>query len=208
MVGIGITSYKRPEHLKLCLNQIIKHTDLNSNKIIIIEDVEGINKAKNKCLDELKDCQDVILLDDDCFPINDGWIEHILKNKINHLLFCIATHGINEHIRDNIYAYRNCGGCMVYLSKAVLDGGFSYPENYKGYGFEHAALSWSIYTAGYTSHPYISLSDMGDYLYSLDYYGSGNFNIKHKSSVKLCDIKESVIYNGKLFKKQINENSI
>ena len=208
MVGIGITSYKRPEHLKLCLHQIGKHTDLSNVKLVIVEDVEGINNAKNQCLDRLKDCSDIILLDDDCFPIHDKWIEHILEAKINHLLYCIVSHAINKHIRDNIYSYWNCGGCLVYLSKAVLDGGFRYPENYQGYGFEHASLSWSIHTAGYTPYPYISLSDMGDYIYSLDYSGVGNFDIKHNPSKKYSEVIDSVCYNSQLFKKQINENSL
>ena len=206
MLGIGVTSYHRPEHLELCLQQIQQFT--SNYRLVVVKDVLGINHAKNECLDKLKDCQHIVLFDDDCFPIKKGWENILIDSNVNHLLYCTPEHGIREKIRDNIYAYHNCAGCMVYVRNNPECSEIRYPKDYMQYGFEHAAFSFSFYKSRLIPHPYISISNMNEYIHSLDINGVSDFKIKHRSSVDIDNVIESVNHNFKLFTKNIYENSL
>ena len=91
-VGVGVTTFNRPECLKECLEHINKHTYM-SNVVIHVEDENdiyermGIAFRKNMCLRALKDCDFVFLFDDDTFPIKDGWIDFFVNSGEEHLLF-------------------------------------------------------------------------------------------------------------------------
>jgi GT2 family glycosyltransferase len=116
-VGIGVTTYNRPECLKECLEHIFKHTmsdiylltdydkcvnsltnqhdfDLGKNleqiKIYVADDSnerKGVAFRKNECLRALKDCDYVFLFDDDVKIIKDNWIEFFVNSGEKHLLF-------------------------------------------------------------------------------------------------------------------------
>ena len=90
-IGVGITSYNRPECLKECLEHIYNHTFTNNVKIYVAtdtdEDRRGVAFRKNECLRSLKNCDHIFLFDDDCYPINDGWIDFFINAKLNPSLF-------------------------------------------------------------------------------------------------------------------------
>jgi glycosyltransferase involved in cell wall biosynthesis len=81
-IGIGVSTYKRPECLAKCLEQIKKHTDMNNVTLVIATDTDqdrkGIAYRKNECLRALQHCDHIFLFDDDCWPIKDGWVEEIV----------------------------------------------------------------------------------------------------------------------------------
>lgn len=106
-IGIGVTTFNRPEHLELFWKNIEQNLLLKcmnfsplrgcDGKIIsalvafwggidydiyIADDSEeriGIAKRKNECLRALKDCDYIFLFDDDCFPIKEGWAEFFIE---------------------------------------------------------------------------------------------------------------------------------
>lgn len=179
-VGIGLTSYKRPEHLELCLRQISKHTRgaycifaeglVSSSEIkesvwavsgatyslFVAKDIPNIAKAKNECLYNLRDCDHIFLFDEDCFPIKDGWVEFFVNNAsviagAGHVLYLSDRHIRNNHGHDNgIYSYKDCGGCFMYLTKHIIGKVGYFNTEYMQYGFEHAGYSNRIHKAGYT----------------------------------------------------------
>lgn len=124
-IGIGITTYNRPEVYKTCVEQIIKFLPNEYNyKIVSVNDCStleypefnnitelrnhknlGIAKSKNVCLEYLKNCDYVFLFDDDTFPVKDGWIEIFTKPSekynIHHMMF-LDEHDANLYPINNI----------------------------------------------------------------------------------------------------------
>lgn len=228
-IGIGITSFNRLEHLELCVKQILNYIhwkfldfdkitmneyegkDIHSNdyKIFIAKDITNIAKAKNECLYALKDCDHIFLFDDDCFPINDLWIQYFIewnKNGYDHLLYLTERH---KHIGSKgCPMYEDCGGCFMYISKSALEQVGYFNTEYKQYGFEHAGWS-KRFEINNGSRYFHSLHDINKYLYSLDYQGEGNWGIKHKSSITDYKVmQESIDYNRKVFEKEISGDKI
>ncbi len=92
-IGIGVTTYNRPEHLDLFTKQIklngaafvsnsVREWERNCYPVIISNDSKdrkGIAYRKNECLRALKDCDYIFLFDDDCFPIKEGWAEFFIE---------------------------------------------------------------------------------------------------------------------------------
>lgn len=197
-IGIGITTTSnRPDHLKLCVSQIEKHT--KDYVLHIAKDFTTIAKAKNDCLFHLKDCDHIFLFDDDCFPIQDGWIDFFINSGIEHSLYLTQRHnyiGLNE--------YKDCGGCFIYLNKKTLNRVGYFNSAYKQYAFEHAGYSQRI-----SKGNYICLHGTEQYLYSLDYQGEGNWGIKHKPSIiDYQSLAESIEYNRQIFLEEINGDKI
>jgi len=192
--GISVTSYNRPAHLDLWVEQITKHSPEDVKVHIEIEkkeDRRGIAFRKNNCLRALNDCDYIFLFDDDCFPIADGWIEYFIdlhkKTKQHHFLYMKETTTIRMlKIQNNISIYDNCGGAFIFLTKEVLKkvGGFC--KDYGIYGYEHAGYSHRIHSAGLnTIGKYLCPKDAGKYLYAMDYdsYLPFNKQVNHAPSL-------------------------
>lgn len=154
----------------------------------------GIAKAKNKCLLELKElynCDFFILLDDDAFPIKDGWCEMFIQarqiSRQQHFLY-LKPQGIVKKVsgithteqegsqldnlpvtRIDIDVYDNCQGCIMFMTKKVIEvvGGFN--PNYGIYGYEHASYSQRVRLSKLNSYGnYLTPSNAGEYVYAMD----------------------------------------
>lgn len=178
-IGIGVTTYNRPEMLKKCLDSISKHT-FNGNVTIYVADDsnerKGVAYRKNECLRALKDCDYIFLFDDDCYPIKDGWMEFFIENaKNNHVLFLNDKLHNYTHSRWGVRFYKDCGGVFMYIPKAALDYVGAFDEKYELWGMEHC--DWSVrYADG--CKIFMMLEGTENYLYSEDYS-----NPNHKSSI-------------------------
>lgn len=204
-IGIGVThTSNRPEHLKLFISQIEKHTK-QPYKLHITTDIMNIAKAKNDCLWNLKDCDHIFLFDDDCFPIKNNWENYFINSEIKHSLYLTERHvKLCLGIINRYDVYKDCGGCFMYISKDAFNKVGYFNSEYKQYGFEHAG--WS---KRFNNEKYISLPLTNEYLYSLDYQGEGNWGVKHKPSMTdYKAIQESIDYNRKVFEKEINSDKI
>lgn len=231
-IGIGISSYKRPEHLELCLRQIFINTfDLEKDfmcpklggeklefetiqlesgmifKIFVAKDIPNIAKAKNECLYNLRDCDHIFLFDEDCFPIKDGWVEFFINTLQSHLLYLTQRHNLRVIIGDEGgLIYNDCGGCFMYIRKDAFEKVGYFNSEYKQYGYEHAAYSKRIYP---NLNGYVSWAGIDQYLYSLDYQGEGDWGVKHVPSITdYKAMQESIDYNRKVFEKEINGDKI
>lgn len=174
-VGIGVTSYNRPECLKECLENIYKYTDHTPLTVYVAkdtdEDRQGIAKRKNECLRALKDCDYIVLLDDDCHPIKEGWIDFCINEGQEHLLF------MNDklHRKVNNVMYYDCGGVFMFMTKSVVERVGAFNENFGIYGFEHAEYTNRI-TGQRKVYP--TNIKLKEYLFAHD-YSTPN----HKSSI-------------------------
>ena len=195
-IGIGITTFNRPECLKECLEHINKHTFMDNVTLYVAQDTnedrKGVAFRKNECLKSLKDCDYVFLFDDDCFPINDGWVEFCINEGSEHLLFlCDRFHG-----KINDTTYHNCGGVFIFMTKNVIERVGAFNEKFTPYGFEHAEYSNRI--TGQRTH-YPTNIKLNDYLFAHDYSTEN-----HKSSISYEEKQKCVKNNwDKYFEKQI-----
>jgi len=207
-LGIGVTTYNRPEVSQLCISQIEKHTE--NYQLFVTNDLfdrKGIAWRKNECLRALKDCDYIVLFDEDCFPIKKGWDWHLVycsaATKEQHFLYLKETSHIKKIKEDYLVSYyNNCGGCMMFITKEVIEkvGGFN--KDYGLYGFEHAGYSIRINKCGLTSMRYPSPKNIGEYIYSLDYDNYIDWGLDHKPSLTLKELKEAE-GNVEVFKKDI-----
>lgn len=178
-IGIGVTTYKRPEMHKKCLEHIKKYSK-DGYKLHVADDSgdrKGVAFRKNECLRALKDCDHVFLFDDDCYPVKEGWETLFIKSGMHHLLFLHKNHKRMLSIKG-VEHYSDCGGVFMYLTKQAIDLVGAFNEGYTLWGFEHADYSQRVYYAGITPSPYLHIKNSDKYLYSEDYS-----NPRHVSSI-------------------------
>jgi len=201
-IGIGVTSYKRPEHLDLWRDQYLEYgKPSNAGTYYIDEPVrKGIAYGKNQCLEDLKDCDYIFLFDDDCFPIKKGWeeffINHHKKTGDHHFLYLRETANIIcTSEKNGLRIFNNCGGCFMFLTKEVIEkvGGFN--KDYGYYGFEHAGYTNRIHEAGMTpTGNYLCPLGSEEYIYAMDYdfHRKEEFQDKVNHAPSMIDEIESI----------------
>lgn len=203
-IGIGVTTYNRPECLKKCTDQIYKHTDKSNLVFYIARDTDadrkGVAFRKNECLRALKDCDYIFLFDDDCYPIKDGWIDFFVR-KDRHVLF------MNEKIHGNpiitfssISQYYDCGGVFMYIRKEDLNKVGAFNEKFTTWGFEHA--EWSVRCQD-GERVFFMIQGTEEYLYAADYSDPN-----HKSSISNEEKKKYFDLNFPKFKEPIKDTYI
>jgi glycosyltransferase involved in cell wall biosynthesis len=181
-IGIGVTTFRRPEMLQKCLDSIRKHTFMDGVTIYVADDSNerlGVSKRKNECLRALKGCDYIFLLDDDVEIIKDGWIEFFVNNAgNNHVMFLsdkLHNYSHNSEVYEKIRIYRDCGGVFMYIPKCALEYVGAFDEKYEFWGMEHC--DWSMrYADGFKI--FMMLEGTENYIYSEDYS-----NPNHKSSI-------------------------
>lgn len=198
-IGIGCTTYNRPDCKAKWVEQINKHTGSKMTefteaclydykdyevKVYIADDSKerkGVAFRKNECLRALKDCDYVFLFDDDCYPIKDGWIENWVNSEKNHYLYMDSKfHRLCGKYTNDSY-WHDCGGVFMYMTKYVIQKVGAFNESFDTWGFEHA--EWSLRAYSFqgviiSSHSYWMLNNTSDFIYSEDYS-----NPTHKSSI-------------------------
>jgi glycosyltransferase involved in cell wall biosynthesis len=189
-IGVGITTFRRPEMLKKCLDSIRKHTFMDGVTIYVADDSNerlGVSKRKNECLRALKDNDYIFLLDDDVEIIKDGWIEFFVNSGHEHLLYLDKyLHG-NPIEHTHYLEFRNCGGVFMFMTKECIEKVGAFNEDFGLYSFEHAEYSNRIYGCkGF----YKMLYGTENYIYSEDYS-----NPNHKSSIGNLEKNELIKKN-------------
>jgi len=204
MIGIGCTTYNRPDCLQLFKEQILKHTNMENVKLYIAidsdSDRKGVAYRKNECLKNLKECDYVFLFDDDCFPIKDNWIDFFINSGEEHLLFLSnKIHSYKETIKE-VEVYSSCGGVFLFMKKSAIDRIGAFDETFGLYGFEHANYSNRILGK---KGEYPMLIGTENYLYALDYSRSN-----HKSTINVDERNKIVAKNIQKYNNSSNSEYI
>lgn len=178
-IGIGVTTYNRPELLQETLAFFELYEPSRSKYKIKFDlqddthDRKGVAYRKNQNLKALKDCDYIFLFDDDCYPINDEWETYFInvhkETGQHHFLFNDRkTHGFIM-FTDHFVVTPNTGGVFMFLTKQCVEkiGGFN--EKFGLYGFEHADYSNRAHRAGLMSHLYLTPLLTKNYITALDY---------------------------------------
>lgn len=212
-IGVGVITFNRPKHLTHWLKQYESFKTPNMKLHIANDnhDRKGVAYRSNECLRELKECDYIFIFNDDCFPIAEGWAEFFIEkerlSKQSHFIYLKET-GAIRRINGGfpyINSYNNCGGCMMFLTKEVLEkvGAFG---KYGIYGFEHAGYSQRIHKAGLTPMgPYLCPEGAGKYIYAMDYdfHLSINKELKHHSSLMPSTIARHIQQNAAAFEEDL-----
>jgi hypothetical protein len=203
-IGVGVSTFNRPKHIELFKQQIAKHTPEDVVKFIAFDVTgKGVAAMKNECLRALKDCDYLFLMDDDCVPVHDNWIEYFIgahkASGQHHFMYLKETAMIKKQmIGHNIYeepegklvytidSYNNSAGCFMFLTKEVIQKVGAFDESFGRYGFEHSNYSKRIHVAGLTPMgENLCPAGAGSFIYSLDLDNHLQFNrqVNHAPSI-------------------------
>lgn len=211
MIGIGVTTYKRPNLALSCMAKIKKFTT-EPYKLYIATDSDddrrGVAKRKNECLKALQDCDYIFLFDDDCYPIKKGWEKAIIdkSKKTNSHHFCFNKEPFYEisgfkYINGvELECYGACGGVMLFYTRKVLEKVGAFYEGYDTYGYEHIGHSVRIFRSGLSADLFCCPTDMKDYLYSHDYDEKDFF--KNHSTLSIETKREYTLKNQSIYNKE------
>ena len=232
MIGIGVISYNRPAHLNLCLEQISKYT--GDHFLYVAKDTtenrKGVAYRSNECMRALSNCDHIFLFNDDAMPIKTGWekffIEASKASQQKHFLYLKETSSIkhieqfdisskidisenrNQKFPAIINSFNNCGGCLIYITKEVIEKVGAFDERFGKYGWEHANYSKRIHMAGLTPMgEYLSPEGAGEYIYAMDYdnYLPFNKQVNHRPSLPVKDALAEINKGAEHWQKPITE---
>ena len=175
-IGVGITTYKRPDILERCLAGFKEKMPPNS--ILFVNDDsdrgEGIAAAKNRCLAALQECDYIFLFDDDIWPCNDRWWEPFIKGvaDFNCHVFSSSwnTLKINYVVgrKNGLMSLKwTCGVC-VFLTKKVLETIGGYNIMFGKWGGEHEEYATRAWLNGLAPHKLCDIENSIDNFISLD----------------------------------------
>lgn len=192
LIGIGITTHNRNKLVAETLAKIQAATP--GAKVVVVDDasqprvrIEGANiyrfdknvgiaRAKNKCLELLRDCDHIFLFDDDTYPIQPGWWQPYVASKEPHLMYLFESWSSGNPVGDDriiyedgsIVAHQHARGCMIYVHSSVLDRVGGMDARYGKAMHEHLDWSNRIYNAGLTSFPYMDVVGSEQLIHSMD----------------------------------------
>jgi len=138
----------------------------------------GISVAKNKCLELLTNagCTDLFLFDDDTWPKVDKWWDQYVNSPEKHLMFTFSELKDGRPNGNRIVVstgdlveFQNPCGCLLYVTKSVLDvvGGFD--TRFVKYSHEHVEWSNRIHNAGLTKFRFQDVPNSIKLFHSMDW---------------------------------------
>jgi glycosyltransferase involved in cell wall biosynthesis len=207
VLGIGITTHNRKAVLQETLEAVARHSTL-PYRLSVLSDVSddgtddflrefhpggpcqaylprfsasplGPAKAKNAGLADLAGCRFILLLDDDCRPRHDDWLDFFwhahASTGIHHFSYLTDAHGEGtpHAFGDVVVRSRpKSGGVLMTVTPRMLEvvGGFN--PRYRGYAhYFHASYSVRAHRAGLQAGlgPFLSLDGTERMLHALDY---------------------------------------
>lgn len=203
-IGIGITTHNRHENARRCLTNILLCTP-EAHRIVVVDDASdipfenadfrfrhnvGIAKAKNKCIEMLDDCDYIFLFDDDCWPEKVGWWRPYVESGVHHMSFTFSQlhdgrPNRNDFLKNEgeISYYKNPCGCMLFMTKELVEkiGGFDI--GFGQYGNEHVDFSVRAYFADMIAHPFMDIAYSLMLFHSLDYYMDTQTSVKSRMGI-------------------------
>ena len=167
-IGIGVTTDKP--------NDVSRYTKYLPEGCLfkINSDHTTISRDKNKLIKELYDegAEIIFIFDDDTFPIKHNWEKFFIaaskRTGVHHFVL-----GNDEHLQmigfeNGLNYYRKGTGCMLFLTRQVIEKVGYLNNRYGRYGFEHATYSHRIHRSGLTPSWYCSVEGWEEYVYSWD----------------------------------------
>lgn len=177
-VGIGVVTYNRKDVLAETLGRVRAHTKV-PHELVVADDGSGDGSGemvrslgiplitgrnmgiawnKNRALfllGAIRQCDVVILLEDDTFPTADGWEEHWIEATRRWGHVNLAAEWLRPSflkgsgtLDDPVLCTDVTAQCSGYSDNALRYGGY-FDSRFRGYGQEHVEHSRRLLRVGY-----------------------------------------------------------
>lgn len=137
------------------MQQWLTHLQPNGPKVIFqgSDKILGVANAKSKLVQALlavPDLTDIFLIEDDVYPLVDGWFEHFLlcawEHKQAHLLYLPTSYkyGKTYLTSDGQYPIewkQHCSGLVMYFRQELLVQMKGFENRFGRYGYDHNELT-------------------------------------------------------------------
>ena len=136
----------------------------------------GVAWARNQCIAVLWDagCDLIVLMDDDCYPIADGWQDYLIDG--------MQTHGLHVVLMENTPGRGHATtvgellltdapvGCFTAMTRHAVETIGYYSQAFIGYGFEDAHYRNRVVRSGIngTTSAFVSLARLHEFVMSED----------------------------------------
>jgi GT2 family glycosyltransferase len=177
-LGIGILTYNRVERLKRALEEVRRRTTSPFHLVVaddgssdgtrrFLED-DGVTRIggrnmgvcwnKNRLLyfmANVLSCDALLLVEDDCYPEEDGWERPWVEAVRLHGHVNLAGGWFSQYFQDGAGTAEDpvrckliTGQCVGYSRKAIQQVGY-FDTRFRGYGVGHVEHSWRMVRAGF-----------------------------------------------------------
>lgn len=171
-IGIGITTYKRPDILSQCLAGFKAYMPPNSTLFVNddSERGEGIAAAKNRCISALEGYDYIFLFDDDIWPSKNYWWVPFIRGAIEHNCHVFSSSWCHKTIskHETLLNISNPNGVCVFLTKYVCAAIGGYNTIFGRYGGEHEDYALRAHAHDLTPFPVCDIEDSITYFKALD----------------------------------------
>lgn len=206
-IGIGIKVHNRHAVSRLCIENYTEYTP--GARIFVIDDgseepflgadyrsnkPKGIAKTNNRLLANLDDCDYIVLADNDCWPIQHGWIDKYIQaheeTGCHHFSLSWTkkydgtSHGDRKETEHGIITEFSwpCG-VMMFMTKRCVEkiGGFD--KRFGKAGHEHVQYSLRAHNSGLTPYPFCDVTGALDMFYAGDHRRTIKTSLKDKKTL-------------------------
>lgn len=179
-IGIAISTHDRREIADHSIAEWRRFLPVGA-KLVIVDDASvvpypdadyrfdqhaGIAIVKNKCLQLLEDCDHIFCVDDDIYPVREGWELPYTSSTLVHACYIFQRRKL--WTEPTYIAYDLPRGCMLYFNKYCLKVAGGFDTRFKIYGYDHAELSRRIFNMGLTPARYVDVPGSERLFYSHD----------------------------------------
>lgn len=188
-IGLGITTFERPDYLDKCLKSVTKHLTGSFDVCYVYNDGskkdysrvdtggynyhyakrnKGVAHAKNWLLKKLMQagCDYIFLVEDDIIAKSPKAITEYVRlsqeSGVEHMMFAHhgkANKGKLMHRANGLDLYRNPIGAWCMYTRRVIEEVGYFDEHFIN-AWEHVEHSWRIAKAGYTPRWGMSVVDL------------------------------------------------
>lgn len=206
--GIGIITTGNREIHPGVLNHLTMPTTIH---IHLDTERRGPAYGRNECIKALYDigCDYITLLDDDTFPIKNGWQDYLVKttekNKIHVLGYPDPTVATKTAYAEGMDWWQFCTGCFTFITRhAVQTIGYYNPE-FKTYGHEDIEYLYRARETGLNGFlgGDASPAQIAEYIHSEDIYGVHDRSFDPTANMSAAAKQESIRINQDVFEKAI-----
>lgn len=182
-IGIGITTYRRPQMLAECTRNIAQYTEGVDRCLVIHDDSneeKGVAASKNSCIGSLMrmGADHLFLFDDDTWPIAKDWWRPYVESGEQHLSYLFKPENwVNdmtlEVAGDKLLAHPFGQGCMLYYTRECIETVGGMRLCFGRWGSEHLEHSHRICNTGLIKHPFQGLVAQEGLIYASDEHNPG-----------------------------------
>ncbi|MES2287589.1 MAG: hypothetical protein V4547_17980 [Bacteroidota bacterium] len=205
-IGIGVTTYQREECLQNFLKALKQFPPKSEYIFHVAKDIPNIAKAKNECLNALKECDYIFLFDDDTFPKQAEWDVPFIESGQAYSLYMNESYGVVQEMYD-LTRYHDCSGCFMFLTKEIFEKVGYFNSAYGRYGYEHLGYFQRIKKLT-SDWGFICLNATKNFIHSFDLDGTRGFNTYHAPTI---DFEERILLsdmNYPIYEKEVGGDKI